>query len=170
MARLEDPWEPETVRNMDVVGMVERIDRYAFDIMAFESSSLNEITTYDLERIQSYNEALRVYGSTINSSPVMDLPHSYPHMYQITYITKEMDIANVKNKAIRDIIRMYVNNWVNWARSESADRANGWHPGDYSRFIIIMDRLDVFIQSYIGATLPLDLPKSSSFENQVMGV
>jgi hypothetical protein len=165
MAKLENPWEPTSVRNMDVVGMVERIDRFAYDIMHFESAQLNEITSFDLERIAAYNEALRNYASTINSAESMDLPHSYPHMYEIHYATSEMELDTMKNKALRDIIRLYINAWVQWSRSESADKSNSFHPADYNRFILIMNRLDQYIASYVQATLPLDMPESSNYED-----
>ena len=161
---LTNPFEPAEVRNMDVVGIVERLDRSAFDVMEFESASLNEVTEYDLGRIRQYNAVLRTYASVINSSIDMDLPHSYPHMYQIKYITTNLDFENVKNKVLRDVVRLYANAWVQWSRSESADRSNGWMAADYERFIIIMDRMDAYLAEYAQASLPIDLPHSTTYE------
>ena len=164
---LDNPFEPKTSRNMDVVGIVERIDRYAYDICKFESATQNQITEYDMARIQQYNAALRTYVATLNDANKMDLPHSFPAMYDIRYLCEDggIDIDEIKNKAIRDIVRLYVNCWVQWSRSESADASNGFHPADYTRFLLIMDRIDYYIQSYIEQALPLDLPESSAFED-----
>ena len=163
---LSNPWEPKDVRNMDVVGAVERADRFAFDMVKFESANLNEITTFDMTRIQSYIGALRVYVNSLNQAPATDNPHSYPGMYHIVYLTQDFDLdALVKNKAMRDIIRQIVNLWVNLARAESADKSNGFLPFDVTRWNLHLDRIDYYINTYIDQALPLDLPESSAFED-----
>jgi hypothetical protein len=162
---LSNPWEPTNVRNQDVVGAVERADRYAFDIAKFESANINEITDFDMTRIQSYMAALRGYVNTLNTAPATDNPHSYPGMYTIYYLTQGFNFDTVKNKALRDILRMLVNTWVNMSRSESADKSNGFLEFDVSRWNLHIDRIDFYIDSYIKQALPLDLPESSAFED-----
>ena len=162
---LDNPWEPKNVRNMDVVGCVERADRYAFDMTKFESAMQNIITEFDMGRIQSYVGALRTYVNTLNSAPATDNPFSYPGMYHIEYLTENVDFDQVKNKALRDIIRQIVNLWVNMSRSESADRSNGFETFDVGRWNLHLDRIDFYIQGYIDQALPLDLPESSQFED-----
>ena len=165
MNELSNQWEPKTVRNPDVVGSVERADRYAYDMAKFESASINEITEFDVTRILSYNNALRTYITTLNDAPATDNPHSYPGMYNVYYLTQDFDFDSVKNKAIRDIIRQYVNLWVNLSRSESADKSNGFLTFDFTRAMTHLDRIDYYINSYIKAALPIDLPESSAFED-----
>ena len=162
---LGNPWEPKNVRNPDIVGAVERADKYAYDMCRFESASINEITEFDQTRILSYNNALRVYITTLNEAPPTDNPHSYPGMYNIYYLTQDFDFDSVKNKAIRDIVRQYVNLWVNLSRSESADKSNGYLVFDFTRAMTHLDRIDYYISSYIDQALPLDLPESSTFED-----
>ena len=160
---LSNPWEPKSVRNPDIVGAVERADRYAFDMCRFESASINEITEFDINRILSYNSALRTYIQTLNDAPATDNPHSYPGMYNLYYKTESFDFDSVVNKAIRDIVRQYVNLWVNLSRSESADKSNGYQVYDYTRAMTHLDRIDYYIDSYIKQALPIDLPESSKF-------
>lgn len=162
---MSNPWTPVDVRNMDIVGAVERADRYAFDMCRFESVMLNEITSFDITRILSYNSAMRAYVDTLAAAPATDNPHSYPGMYHIEYLTKDFDFDTVKNKGIRDIVRQYVNMWVNLSRGESADRSNGFLTFDLHRFHLHMDRIDYYINSYIQQALPIDLPESSAFED-----
>ena len=162
---LSNPWEPKNVRNMDIVGAVERADRYAFDMCRFESASQNIITEFDITRIQSYNNALRLYVDTLAAAPATDNPHSYPGQYTIYYLTENFDFDTVKNKALRDITRMYVNLWVNLSRGESADMSNGYTKFDLHRFHLHMDRIDYYINSYIEQALPIDLPESSAYED-----
>ena len=162
---LSNPWEPKSVRNPDIVGAVERADRYAFDMCRFESASINEITEFDINRILSYNSALRTYIQTLNDAPPTDNPHSYPGMYNLYYKTEAFDFDSVVNKAIRDIVRQYVNLWVNLSRSESADKSNGYLVYDYTRAMTHLDRIDYYIDSYIKQALPIDLPESSKFED-----
>ena len=131
---LDNPWEPKNIRNSDAVGAVERCDRYTYDLTKFESAIQNVITEFDMARIQSYISALRAYVNTLNSAPATDNPFSYPGMYRIEYLTENIDIdAEAKNKALRDIIRMLVQTWVNMSRSESADRSNGFEVFDVTR-------------------------------------
>ena len=161
-----EPWSPDSVRNMDVVGIVERWDKYAYELFTSESATLNSINQYDMDRILQYNAALRTYVDTINDSVMMDLPHSTPAMYNIKYLTQGLEYDNVKNKAIRDLIRLYVNGWLQWSRSESADKSNGFYDFDYNRFVLIMDRIDQFIAAYIEQATPQDQPESSNYSAQ----
>ena len=165
-AELSNPWSPNEVRNMDICGLVERIDRVIYETMTSESSALNELNEFDVQRQINYSASLRAYASTMNSASVMDLPHSYPHMYKIHYATEEVDVEDIKNKGLRDIIRFYLNAMVQLSRSESADKSNAFHPADYTRFLLIMDRIDQYISSYLQSTLPVDFPKSSEFEKE----
>jgi hypothetical protein len=162
--QLSNPWMPNEVRNMDICGLVERIDRVIYETMTSESASLNELNSFDIQRQMDYSSTLRTYASMMNSASVMDLPHSYPHMYKIHYLTETVDVEDIKNKGLRDIIRYYLNAMVQLSRSESADKSNAFHPADYGRFLLIMDRIDQYISAYLQATLPIDFPKSSDFE------
>ena len=162
----ETVWEPDHVRNMDVVGIVERIDRTIYELMESESSELNSLEEYDVKRVLDYNTALRTYADVINAANRMDLPHSYPQMYAIKYITQGVDYNGTKNRIIRDLVRYYANAMVQWSRSESADKSNGFYDADYNRFILIMDRIDGYMESYIKEATPLDLPESSAFEDR----
>ena len=162
----ENVWEPDKVRNMDVVGAVERIDRTIYELMESESSMLNSLEEYDIERVLQYNAALRTYCAVINSANRMDLPHSYPGMFDIKYITKETDYDGTKNRIIRDLVRYYANAMVQWSRSESADKSNGFYEADYTRFLLIMDRIDAYMEAYIKEATPLDLPESSAYEDR----
>lgn len=163
----ENLWEPASIRNMDVVGVCERIDRTMYEISQSESASLNSLEEYDLNRIISYNSALRTYVDVVNQANRMDLPHSYPAQYTIKYICNDanVDYDGTKNRILRDLQRLYANMLLQWSRSESADKSNGFYEADYNRFLLIMDRVDGYIDSYIKEATPLDLPESSTFED-----
>jgi len=161
----QDLYDPSVVRNMDVVGIVERIDRTQFELLSSQSATLNSLDTYDLARIEAYNVALRSYASFVNSASQMDLPHSTPTQFTIKFLTEESDFDTVKNRIIRDLLRLYSSALLQWSRSESADKSNGWYPFDYTRFQLIMDRIDGYLAQYVASTTPLDLPESSAFED-----
>jgi hypothetical protein len=165
MAEQTQLYDPSTVRNMDVVGIAERIDRTMYEIATSESSTLNSLEQYDLERIEMYNAALRTYASFINSSVMMDLPHSTPTQFTIKFLTQGLDLDSTKNRVLRDLLRLYSSALLQWTRSESADKSNGWYPFDYDRFLLIMDRIDGYLSQYVESALPLDLPESSAFED-----
>jgi len=161
----QDIYDPSSVRNMDVVGIVERIDRTQYELITSMSASLNSLDQYDLARIEVYNTSLRTYASFVNSANLMDLPHSTPTQFTIKFLTQDLDFDAVKNRIIRDLLRLYSSALLQWSRSESADKSNGWYPFDYDRFLLIMDRIDGYLASYVASVMPLDLPESSAFED-----
>jgi hypothetical protein len=160
----QDPWVPTNVSNMNIPGIVERMDRMTYEMLESEAAKLNDIPSFDIKRIQDQSAALQGYVKTIYESAPLDLPHSYEAMYPIHYATQGYDYDATKNKAIRDLARYLVNGWVQWSRSESADRSNGLYPADYNRFVALMATFDNLIDAYIKQYTPLDTPAQSQYE------
>ena len=159
-----DPWQPNSVSNMNVPGIVERCDRLVYEMLESESARLNDILEDDLTRFKENGEALILYVETIYKLKPMDLPHSYEAMYPIHYATQDVDYDAVKCPSIRDLARLLVNAWVQWTRSETADKSNGLYEADYNRWVRIMEAYMSMIDSYIEQAHPLDTPATSSYE------
>ena len=159
-----DPWVPNSVSNLNIPGIVERCDRAVYEMLESESARLNDIVPADIERFQANGEGLRTYVDVIYSMDVLDLPHSYEAMYPIHYATQGVDYDGVKNKSIRDLTRLLVNAWVQWTRSESADRSNALYESDYNRWVKILDAYDGMLKAYVIEATPMDTPASSSYE------
>jgi len=159
-----DPWEPKNCSNLNVPGIVERLDRTVYELLESESAHLNDMTADDLKRAQDNSTALRLYVDVIYKMKPLDLPHSFEAMYPIHYSTEGYDYNAVKNRIIRDLSRLMVNAWVQWTRSESADRSNGLYEADYNRWIRILDAYDVMLAEYAAEGTPIDTPANSSYE------
>ena len=159
-----DPWVPNSVSNLNIPGIVERCDRLVYEMLESESARLNDILADDLQRFGDNGKSLRLYVDVIYGMAPMDLPHSYEAMYPIHYATQGVDYDAIKCPSIRDLSRLIVNGWVQWTRSESADRSNGLYEADYLRWIRIITAYDNMIAAYIKEGTPIDTPATSSYE------
>ena len=159
-----DPWVPNSVSNLNIPGIVERCDRSVYEMLESESARLNDILPDDITRFQANGQGLRTYVEVIYSMKPLDLPHSYEAMYPIHYATQGVDYDAIKNPSIRDLSRLLVNAWVQWTRSESADRSNGLYEADYNRWTRIIDAYDAQLKAYVIEATPMDTPATSSYE------
>jgi hypothetical protein len=159
-----DPFSPSAVKNMNVVGIVEMMDAAVYEIMNSGSASLTSIELADYERIVAAAAKISNYAAVIYDGNTLDLPHSNDPAYTIEYSTEGMDFGDMKNHGLRDIIRLYVNGWVDWSRSASADRPSNYYPADYNRFVNLMDSINNMLSAYDAGGVPQDAPAHSSYE------
>jgi len=159
-----DPWVPNSVSNLNIPGIVERCDRLVYEMLESESARLNDILPDYITRFQANGAGLRIYVDVIYGMKPLDLPHSYEAMYPIHYATQGVDYDAIKNPSIRDLSRLIVNGWVQWTRSESADRSNGLYEADYLRWVRILDAYDAQLKAYVIEATPMDTPATSTYE------
>jgi hypothetical protein len=158
-----DPYSPSSVRNLQIVELCESLDKAVWEMFGSTSSSLNFINPEDMVRVIRDMAAIRTQAETTKNAPRMDLPYTSPTQYPINWTTEGLDFNEVTNNGLRSLIRLLVNGWMQWSRSESADNSNGLSDYDYGRFLLIMDNVDAVIDGYLKATGPLDLPASSRY-------
>ena len=159
-----DPFSPSEVKNMNVVGIVEAMDAAVYEIMNSGSASLTSIELADYTRIVDGAARISKYAAVIYDGKTLDLPHSNDPAYKIEYSTEGMDFADIKNHGLRDIIRLYVNGWVDWSRSASADRPSNYYSADYNRFLNLMSSITDMLAAYDAGGEPMDAPAHSSYE------
>ena len=171
MAR-EDIYEPTEIRNFDVVGVVDRIDRVTYELATSESARLNEMMPDDVIRFQRMWNDVNVYITTINNLQRCDLPHAFPAMYSFGYVSKaaDVDFESVKNAFVRDLCRLTTNAMIQWSRSESADASNKFLPADKDRWDRMFNRGNTMITDYIEQVKPGDHPESSNYELKTRGI
>jgi len=163
---VENIYEPESCRNFDVTGAVDRIDRCLYEMCTSESALTNDFNEYDQKRyLQNWDE-VNTYITAIDSQNRLDLPHSFPAMYHFRYMSKDagLDWEAVKNPFIRDLARLAANAMVQWSRSESADQSNKFIPADLARWALVYARGVDMVEQYAKVALPGDKPESSDFE------
>lgn len=154
------PYSVETSNNQDVAGLAERIDEVIFEIAKSQSANLTDMRSFDRTRIDEYNDMLERYAAWITDAPDVDLPESHPRDYPIKYISAEVD-ADVENKAIRDLVRMYRALITEMTVSQSARAASGLTSHDKRRFDLVMEKIRKFLVDYIDETQPVDMPESA---------
>lgn len=159
-----DPFSPSEVKNMNVVGIVEAMDGAVYEIMNSGSASLTSTELADYNRIVDSAARISSYAAVIYEGNTLDLPHSNDPAYEIEYTTQGMDFADIKNHGLRDIIRLYVNGWVDWSRSASADRPSNYYAADYNRFVNLMVSINDMLAAYDVGGAPQDSPAHSSYE------
>lgn len=170
---VENIYMPESCRNFDVVGVVDRINRLLYEQCTSESAVTNDFNEYDQERFLTMIGEVNQYIGVIQEQERLDLPHSYPAMYHFNYVTQKalnpqtgepIEWERIKNSFVRDLARLMANAQVQWSRSESADASNKFVPKDVERWTLIYDRAVAMVEKYASDAIPGDKPESSDYE------
>jgi hypothetical protein len=163
---VENVYEPEAVRNFDVTGAVDRLDRTLYELCTSESALTNDFNEYDQKRYLTNWGEINTYINAIQGQDRLDLPHSFPAMYHFRYLSKDtgVDWEAVKNTFVRDLARLCANAMVQLSRSESADQSNKFIPADKTRWDLIYSRGVDMVEQYAKLALPGDKPESADFE------
>jgi hypothetical protein len=154
------PYEVKSVLNQDVAGLAERIDEVVYEVARSQSANMTDMRPFDRTRIDEYNAMLNRYAAWVTDAPDIDLPETHPREYPIKYISEGVD-ADVENKALRDLIRMYRAIITELTNSQSARAANGLTTHDKRRFDLVMEKIEKFMSDYVDNTQPLDMPESA---------
>ena len=80
-------YDPDSCRNFDVVGVVDRLDRVLYELCTSESAVTNEFNKYDRERYTTMTSEVDQYIKVVQEQERLDLPHSYfPNkLYNLDY-------------------------------------------------------------------------------------
>lgn len=154
------PYSVTEVMNQDVAGLAERTDEVIYEVALSQSANLTDMRPFDRTRITEYNAMLNRYAAWVTDAPDVDLPETHPRAYPIKYISDGID-ADVENKALRDLIRMYRALITEMTNSQSARAANGLTVHDKRRFDLVMEKIDKFLNDYVDETQPIDMPESA---------
>ena len=160
------PYSVTEVMNQDVAGLAERTDEVIYEIAKSQSANLTDMRPFDRTRITEYNQMLNRYAAWVVDAPDVDLPETHPRAYPVIYISKDVD-ADVENKAIRDLVRMYRALITELTNSQSARAANGLTTHDKRRFDLVMTKIEKFLADYVDETQPVDMPESSPSSDAV---
>lgn len=149
------------VHNMDIVGLNNRINRYIEEMYKSNSSSVNNVSDADKNRMVEYIDALDGLHDWIIAQPQVDLPDTTPKDYAIK---KGIDIVEVENEPINDMIRMFLVMRDELGNSQSARIGSGLIKQDSKRLTDMTERCRKFYIEYILKYTPLDYPESSPQE------
>ena len=157
------PFAVTQIRNNDLVGAVERIDIAVAELARSESADSGGSQVFDRTRIDMYNKQIDEYMDYVVAvTGKVDIPHTYPTNYPIDYISNSLDV-DITNKAMRDLIRIYLQMMEQLSKSGSAGWSNGIQTHDYSRYVMIRDKIQSFLNDYVDVVTPIDMPEYNSY-------
>jgi len=159
------PFSVTSIRNNDLVGAVERIDICVAELAKSESADSGGSQIFDRSRIDMYNSQIDEYMDyVVAQTGKVDLPMTYPTYYDIDYISNGLDV-NITNKAMRDLLRLYLQMMEQLSKSGSAGWSNGIQEHDYNRYVMIRDKIQSFLTNYIDQVTPVDMPEYTAYRS-----
>jgi hypothetical protein len=154
------------VNNLDIAGLLERMDRARFEILKSSSANVDDIREADRARIDTYIAEAQSYADYIAAEPQQDYPESYPDVYEVDYKVTE-DITKVENLGVRDIDRLFKVAIVEISNSQSARYPSGFKTQDKGRFDQYTQRIRDLLEKHLDKVNPLDLPESNPSESSI---
>lgn len=148
------------VQNLDMAGLLERLDRVRFEVLKANSSNFDQIMKADRERMNSYLAELQSYANYFAEEPEQDFPESYPDMYTVRYLVTP-EILKVENMGIRDLDRLLEKIIVEMGNSQTARYPAGWHSPDKTRFDKYILRVKSLLEKHLDGVNPMDLPETN---------
>jgi len=146
------------VYNHDVVGLYERMNRFAEELARAASSSVSLTSSFDMARLSSYLDAIDRYHAWVTAQPQLDLPETSPREYALTPLAP---LPTIENEDMSDVIRMLLLARDELINSQSARVGSGMIVHDTTRLTAVVAKARAFLKDYIEPTHPLDLPESS---------
>lgn len=147
-----------TVNNHDVLGLHRRINRFIFELNKSASSGVSRFSDHDKARLRSYLTAMTAYKNWVAAQPDLDLPETHPQEYQLAPVT---EVGAVENENCADAMNLLAKCRDELNNSQSARLSSGLMEADKVRFEAIVEKISKFLDDYVDAATPLDLPESS---------
>lgn len=144
--------------NHDIVGLVQRIQRFVEELAGSSSSGVSGMNVYDQTRLKSYLAAISDYQAWIMANPQLDLPETNRMLWDVKPL---VGVPSVENESIQDILRMLHVTCVELLNSQSARMPSGLITFDASRLSAMTSKVGNLLSNYIAKSDPLDLPESS---------
>jgi hypothetical protein len=146
------------VYNYQIAGLIQRLRRFRYESVKAASSGLAHVNEHDMRRAKSYLIAATSYIDWIVSQPQLDLPESTPREIDLGEAEK-LDFP--ENESLLDLMRMYDLFEVEMGNSQSARLGDSLISHDEKRARDLIAKMEAFLDNYVAAILPMDLPESA---------
>lgn len=146
------------VYNYQVAGLIRRLRRFRYETVKAASSALASVNDADFTRAKSYLNAAGMYVDWVVSVPQLDLPESSPRIIDLGE-PEELPLA--ENEALIDLMTMYDLLELEIGNSQSARMGDSMISHDEKRVRALLEKMDLFLDNYVSAVLPLDVPEST---------
>jgi len=155
--------EKETF-NLHIAAICRYIARYTEEISKSASAGVTALSTADKTRLNSYMSDMRIYIEWVwnlqadDDGGFLDLPESHPTSILVPIVDP---VGEMENNALIDIVVYLKTLYVEAMSAQSSRLGAGLIGHDYERFLAILDTIDSYIETFVAATSPQDLPESS---------
>jgi hypothetical protein len=146
------------IQNHDIVGLVQRSDRFRYELLKSVSAGTSELNEFDKKRLTDALASLNAYLNWVVSQPQLDLPESNPQDFAVATSPAP---AVVESEIVNDIIRIMDVLRIEMVESQSARKAAGLIKFDELRFRSVLTKIGAYLTNYVAGFTPLDLPESS---------
>lgn len=150
-----------TVLNFDLVGLLNRMNRFIEEIYKCVSSSGSDVNQFDKGRLVKYIDAIDFFHDFVISEPQLDLPETSPTTYTIR---PGIETPEVENEMCNDMIRFMRVLRDEMSNCQSARQSSGFITHDSVRLRAMTERCRQYLIKYINEVAPLDFPESSPQE------
>jgi len=148
--------------NHDVVGILNRLGRFATELVRSDSSNLNSMSAADKVRLASYLDDLDAYVAHVMSVPQLDLPKT---SHSVQWAIEPLDpVPAISNEDVEDLVRLLMLVHAEVANSDSAGSSSGLISFDQIRLSAVITKARNFLVNYIAKASPIDLPASSQMD------
>ena len=130
---------PDVLQNMDVIDLINRIDRILLETGYNQSHTRTETMSADVKRRIDMTAWLRNRFDLYAGVPELDLPKYHPRPLQVP--TPPV-INKVENPDSMQLMNMYVAMRTELAYSDSSERASSFSTFDKTRIETLFDKIE----------------------------
>lgn len=135
---------PETMQNMDIVDMINRVDRFILETARNASATRTETNPHDARRRHEITARLESRFQLYAGDPELDLPKYHPRPLECP---TPPEIIKVENNDSQQLVNMLVALRIELAWSDSGERASGFKDADIVRIQTMMDKIKIVNQA-----------------------
>ncbi len=145
---------PETMQNLDILDLVNRLDAYVQEIARAASATRRETSPHDLQRSRQMLERFEQRFDLYAGDPELDLPKYHPEALRLPAVP---ELNRVENADSQQLMIMWVALRIEITFSDSAERASGFKPADIARIKPVLIKIGKMNDS-IEKLPEIDLP------------
>ena len=135
---------PETMQNLDITDLINRVDRFILETARNASSTRTETNPHDARRRHEITNRFESRFQLYAAEPELDLPKYHPRPLKCP---TPPEIIKIENNDSMQLINMLVALRTELAYSDSGERASGFKDADAVRIQTVIDKLKIINQA-----------------------
>lgn len=131
---------PEVLQNLDIIDLINRVDRFILETARNASHSRTETNPHDARRRHEITNRFESRFQMYAAEPELDLPKYHPRPLKCP---NPPEIYKVENNDSMQLINMLVALRTELSYSDSAERASGFKGADATRIQTVVDKIKI---------------------------